>query len=134
MNNSKRIVIAMTALLLTGAVGPAAAGSPSDLRKQIAKAEQEYVALYNKLNTDPRYEVVCEKSAPRTGSLFSERGCKPRNLIQPSSAVDDYSRLPTATALQQEQFRKNVASVTERSPELQALAAKLEALRRAGKD
>ncbi len=154
MNRSKSMWMAQAACLLI-AVSSAAmsAEKASDIRKQMSKLEDEYFALYNKLNTDRQYDMVCRKEA-QTGSRFLKRVCKPRYLesAQQSAASGACSR-PSRPALRHppiragptsarhphrasgtpvggldEGFRKNMLDVLQKSPELQALGKKRDEL------
>lgn len=48
-----------------------------DLRKSMSKAEDRFLALYNKLNRNVDQQVSCSDSAP-TGSRLSKRSCSTR--------------------------------------------------------
>src|SRR6478735_497602 len=47
-------------LLLAVCTGAAAQEKPGKLRSEMAKAEKEYVDLYNKVNTDPQFAIICQ--------------------------------------------------------------------------
>jgi hypothetical protein len=61
--------IAVAALWLTMCGMAAAADNPRDLQAEMVKVENEYFALYNQLNTDHQYDMVCQK-VRATGSRF----------------------------------------------------------------
>jgi hypothetical protein len=140
-------------LLITGGIA-AAADNPRDLQAEMVKVENEYFALYNQLNTDNQYDMVCGKVRP-TGSSFDTRVCQPRYLltakenaaserVHSAIAAGDSSgpantRGPdvgnavaggaAAVQLSKEQaFRDNMLSVLQKSPELQALGKKRDEL------
>ena len=133
----------MAMLLLVPLSGAAfSAEKPSDIRQQIAKVEAQFFALYNKLNTDRQYDMVC-KMDRATGTNFAARVCKPR-YVQIAQQTNATERMQTAThsgpgveatnpsaALsfpQDDAFRKNMLDVLQKSPELQALGEKRDAL------
>jgi hypothetical protein len=130
-------------LLLVCLSGAAfSAENPSDLRRQIAKTEQEFFALYNKVNTDPQYAMVC-KMERAAGTTFATRVCQPQyveaaqqaNASQRMQAATHAGRVeaanPSAAApfwQADEAFRKNMLDVLQKSPRLQALGEKRDAL------
>jgi len=137
----------MSAVLLAGPGGATlASGEPSDLRAQIAEARKKYFALYNELNPNPQYEMVCRK-------VFGELTCRPQYFVAARQKAADkctkgfYQERPyelitiaaawcnadrvqvlATAAAQEENFRKNVQEVFQRSPELRALGQRLEEL------
>jgi hypothetical protein len=130
-------------LLLVPLSGVASsAETPSGLRKQIAKTEQEFFALYNKLNTDRQYDMICRMDRA-TGTTLTARVCQPR-YIEAAKRVDATERMQTATHAgpgmdatnpstglsfwQDDGFRKNMLEVMQKSPALQALGEKRDAL------
>ncbi|HXC57893.1 MAG TPA: hypothetical protein VN645_01175, partial [Steroidobacteraceae bacterium] len=68
---------AVLGLLLAVCTGATAQEKPGKLRSEMAKAEKEYVDLYNKVNTDPQFAIICKMDTP-TGSNFAVRVCQPR--------------------------------------------------------
>jgi hypothetical protein len=156
MTKSRRIALPWllpVALVIVGNAA-SAAEKASDLRKQITKTEEEYFALYNKLNTDRQYDVVCRKEA-ETGSTFLKRVCKPRYLEQAqqdaaaermrsaisaaATASSGNTRGPdvgagasggpgVTTGGPDEGFRKNMLEVLQKSEELQVLGRKRDEL------
>ena len=130
-------------LLLVPLSGPAfSADKPSNLRQQIAKVEAEYFALYNKLNTDRQYDMLC-KMDRATGTSLAKRVCQPR-YVEAVQRVNASERVQTATrggpgvdatnpgaapaTSQDDAFRQNMRDVLQKSPELQALGEKRDAL------
>lgn len=157
MNKIQSIVIAPFAGLLFVVAGGAAsaADSPGKLRTEMAKAEQDYVALYNKLNSDRQFDIVCKTDRP-TGSSFPVRVCQPRYLLRATeksatermqSAVGAADSTGGANARgpdvgagagasgavvgqpdKQQAFRQNILDVQQKSPELQALGLRRDEL------
>lgn len=139
--------------LLAGGLA-AAADNPNKLRSEMAKAERQYVDLYNKLNTERQFDIVCRMDTP-TGSTFAVRVCQPRYLLRAKekSATERMQAAVTAgdstgaanaggpnvgatsaaTGMitapdKDEAFRQNMLAVQQRSAELQALGAKRDEL------
>ena len=145
--------IATSLLLAAVATTALAAEKAADIRKEMAKTEEAYFALYNKLNSDRQYDIVCRREA-ETGSTFLKRVCKPRYLerveqaaasermqsaIQASASAAANSRGPdigtasaggtsSANGTLDEGFRRNMLEVLEKSPELRALGSKRDEL------
>jgi hypothetical protein len=131
-------------LLLVSLSGTAFSGeSPPELHQQIAKTEQEFFALYNKLNTDPQYEMIC-KMDRETGSSFANRVCQPRFFLAAQQATAS-NRMqaaahgglgaeatnvgtPQPSFWQDDGFRKHMLEVLQQSPKLKALGEKRDAL------
>lgn len=157
MNESKRTSLASVligAALLAASTAAASAEKASDIRKEMAKVEEQYFALYNKLNTDRQYDMVCRREA-ETGTTFLKRVCKPRyveraqqsaasermqsaiqasatagaaNTRGPDVGATAAGAAATTAASTEEGFRKNMLAVLEKSPELQELGRKRDAL------
>jgi hypothetical protein len=142
MKTSKSRAGWMAMLLLVPLSGVAfSAETAADLRRQIAKTDEEFFALYNKLNTDPQYEMVC-KMERADGSTFATRVCQPR-YVEAAQQANASQRLQAAThagrvdaanpnaALpfgQDDAYRQNVLDVLQKSPRLRALGEKRDAL------
>jgi hypothetical protein len=148
MTPKKMLAVFMSTLLLAG-LGQAALASENstNLPKQIAKTKKEYFALYNQLNTNPQFEMVCRR-------VFGELTCKPRYFMEarqkakkvcsaggvyPEPGVGyiyissescriDRNKVLSSAAEQEVEFQRNVVQVFQRSPELQSLGLKLEEL------
>ncbi len=120
------------------------AESATSIRRQMVKAEQEFITLYNKLNADPRFEVDCRQDRP-TGSNFSLRVCEPRYRQKAKqAAVSDRvasvehaaaggegpstSGAPPASL--DEGYRQNVLDLMQKSAELRSLGEKRDALQK----
>lgn len=149
---TRSIPLAAGLLLACGAF--AAEDSPARLRSEMAKAEQQYIELYNKLNTVREFDIRCVTDRP-TGSALTNRVCRPEYLLraQQRSASE---RLQSAAASgestgaanargpnvgaatsggdtaidsgKNEAFKQNVLQVQQNSPELQALGKKRDEL------
>lgn len=156
MNGPTRTSLAsplLGVLLLAAGAAAFAAEKASDIRKEMTKVEEQYFALYNKLNADRQFDMVCRREA-ETGSTFLKRVCKPRYLeraqqtaaaermqsaIQASASASATTRgadvgastaagVGGTTGGLEEGFRKNMLEVLEKSPELQALGKKRDEL------
>jgi len=139
-------------LLIVASFSAASAEKASDLRKEIVRTEDAFFALYNKVNTDRQYDMVCRKEA-ETGSTFLKRVCKPRYLeeVQSAAALERMqsaisaaasasaatgpvnvgagsNSASTVAAGPDDGFRKNMIEVLQKSPELQALGKKRDEL------
>jgi hypothetical protein len=128
-----------------------AADSPGKLRAEMAKTEREYIDLYNKMNSNPEFAIVCRMDTP-TGTSFAVRVCQPKYLIaanarsaseQMQSAVAAGNSTGGANANgpnvgtgfgaasarsagmdKEEAFKQNLLDLLQKSPELQALGKK----------
>jgi hypothetical protein len=148
-------MILLIGLSLAIGAAASAAESRSALRKEMVKAEDAYYALYNKLNTVREYDVICRKERP-TGTNFPVRTCAARftenarqanatdmlqaaSLSADSGASANRGGAPNVgntvaasasrdTGSKQEGLRRNLMEVLEKSPELQELARKRDAL------
>jgi hypothetical protein len=156
MRSKTRATVQVIGLLLAACSAATAAEKPAAIRKEMTKTEEAYFALYNKLNTDRQYDIVCRKEA-ETGSTFLKRVCKPRYLenaqqaaaaermqsaIQasvtaaaantrgPDVGVTSAASGSSSTSDQDAGFRKNMLAVLEKSPELKALGDKRDELQR----
>ena len=94
------------------------------LRKEIVIAEDKFYNLYNSLNDDKDYDVVCKKMAP-IGSHILKRTCLPNFVAQ--ATAEEYKSLvlgiPKASAalkIQQKQntLLKRMEAITTANPEL----------------
>ena len=139
-------ILIMAWLAGTGSAAMASEGSV-DIQKQIVEARKEYFSLYNTLNRNPQYEMVCR-------AVFEEWQCKPSYLVAARKRANDScsrwtgisARDGTSTTVgfanwspcdrnldpevtaQTEGFRKNVLELFQQSSELRALGLKLEEL------
>ena len=144
MKMKKNHAMGLVMLLLVPLGSAAFSGeSASDLRREAAKTEQEFFALYNKLNTDPQYEMIC-KMDRETGSSFANRVCQPRFFLvaQQAMAANRMQAAahgglgaeatnvgtPPPSFWQDDGFRKHMLEVLQQSPRLKALGEKRDAL------
>jgi hypothetical protein len=151
-----RLLATVSAFALQAAcAGALAADSPGKLRTEMARAEQAFFELYNKLNTNPEFAIVCRMDTP-TGTTFAVRVCQPKYLIT-ANARSASERMQsaitagnatgaanangpnvgagsapgggdTAAADKERAFKQNVLDLMQRSPELQALGKKRDEL------
>lgn len=143
------------ALLLVIGASALAAESPSKLRSEMAKAEKQYIELYNKVNSNPEFAIVCRMDKP-TGTRFAARLCQPKYLIaenarsasesiQSALAVGNSTgpansngsivgaglaagAADGAAGNKDEAFKQNMLELLRKSPELQALGKKRDEL------
>jgi hypothetical protein len=147
----RRRTAAPLGLLLLAVATAASAETVTSIRREMSRVEGQYFALYNKLNTDKQFDMVCRMEAP-TGSNFMRRVCQPRYLesakqTSASERIDAANHAgtpPQAGAnvgaamvggasvvdTQQDAFRRNMLDVLQKSPELQALGQKRDELQR----
>jgi hypothetical protein len=151
--NGIRLLL-VTCTLLTAGGTASAADKPGALRTEIVKAEDAYFALYNKLNADRQYDMICRKERA-TGTNFATRVCQPAYLLKANqesasermrAAVSAGDASGTANArgsnignpattaptvemaAKDEAFRRNMIEVLQGSPELQELGRKRDEL------
>jgi hypothetical protein len=155
MKRTHAPVTAGLTMLLIGLCGAAAAAeNPGKLRTEMAKAEQDYISLYNKLNTERQFDIVCVTDRP-TGSSLSTRTCQARYLMHAAAnAATERMQSAVAGAISTgganangpnvgaaagggalteqadklQAFRQNIIDVQQKSPELQALGRKRDEL------
>jgi hypothetical protein len=151
MTSNSSIPRLMLFVMLAAPVGyGAASDDTASLVRQIAATREQYFTLYNRLNTVPRYEMVCR-------DRFHEPSCKPRFMLDalqkgrtlcPSSmsysadfiadvcnpAID---RLKAATATEEAEYLRHVARIVGQNEQLLAIGARLQkllALQRSARD
>lgn len=126
-----------------------AADSPGKLRMEMAKLEKQYISLYNKLNSNPEFAILCRREAP-TGSNVEVRVCQPKyqissvamsasQVVQFAQSAGDNTgsgranNASAGTSAEGEAntdldmdaaFRQNVLAIQAISPELLALGKK----------
>jgi len=143
-------LVSALAMFCTSGVG-VAADSPGKLRTEMAKVERQYIDLYNKVNTNPEFAIVCRMDKP-TGTSFGVRVCQPKYLITAnarSAAEQIQFAVSAANATgganangpnvgagfggaaaansavdKDEAFKQNMLDLLQKSPELQALGKK----------
>lgn len=147
-----RAMAFLTAPALLAISGAAlAADSPGRLRAEMARAEKDYIELYNKVNSNPDFAIICRMDTP-TGTTFAVRVCQPRYLLS-ANAKSASERMQSAvaagnstgaanasgpnvgagfgggggdsvTADKDAAFKQNMLDLLQKSPELQALGRK----------
>jgi hypothetical protein len=156
MNRSLRIRGSIAALLMLAiCASTGAAESQSKLRSSIAKVDKQYIELYNKLNTESQYEIVC-RNEKTTGTNYASRVCRARYLrnamenassermrsaFEPgsNSSPNNTAANPgiggalTGTGMsgmdeKDEAFRQHLIAVMQKNPELQELGKQRAAL------
>ncbi len=97
------------------------------LRRQIVTVENEIYAMYNDLNGDDQYDVIC-KMVARIGSQIKRRVCKVRYTLvaeaQDTEGIIDgsgatYSAFDVRRS--SKGFRENMAAIANANPKLKAL-------------
>lgn len=156
MNKSRWMTVLLGSTLVAVSAGAMAQQKekPGKIRSEMTRAEKEYVDLYNKLNTDPRFAIVCVTDRP-TGSSMPVRVCQPRYVMSAREASASQRMQAASTASDStgqanaagpnvgaavagggivgaadvdEAFRQNMLAVQQKSPELQALGMKRDEL------
>ena len=102
--------------------------SARDLRRDLWRAEKDFYSIYNKLNDDSNYDVVCTKEAP-TGSMIKTQVCRPKFLtrafkegkIKNAAELESNAEIAGKVAT----FRNNLATLAAENPDLKAAAATL---------
>ena len=140
-------------MLITVCGSAYAAESLGKLRSEMAKTEKQFFDLYNKLNTDPQFAILCRRDTP-TGTKFAVRVCQPKYQMQAAEksaneqlhaalTTTDRNGAAGANGLNvgawagggpatvqdaDDAFRKNMLAALQKSPELQALGKRRDAL------
>jgi len=118
--------------------------SPKSLRQDVLQAEDAVYSLFNELNDDDEYDVVCKRQT-KIGSQIPQRICLPTVLrdFEPDDVRDGDSRLASARveaeqAKHQRLLREKILGLADKHPELlqalqkrYALAKRLEEEQRA---
>jgi hypothetical protein len=145
------VVRVCAVLLLPMGANALAADSPGKLRSEMAKAERQYIELYNKVNSNPEFAIVCRMDTP-TGTSFAVRVCQPKYLMAanaraasermqsavsagnatgaansngPNVGAGFAGSAADATAEDKDAaFKQNMLDLLQKSPELQAMGKK----------
>ena len=98
--------------------------SPKSLREDVLRAEDAVYSLFNDLNDDDAYDVVCKNQA-KIGSQIPQRVCLPKVLrdFEPDDSRDGDSRLTSAKleaeqAQHQRVLREKMLGLAGEHPEL----------------
>lgn len=92
--------------------------SPTQLRAEIEKIQDEFYKVFNTLNEDDAFDVVCQKFTP-TGSNIPRTGCEPRFVSKRrGDNANDY-RQGTDELLSSDELTK------ELQPQFEQLTAKM---------
>jgi hypothetical protein len=129
-------VVPLHAIVAAEAPPPGAAVTGTvalqDLRKSMSKAEERFLALYNKFNRDADQQMSCNDSAP-TGSRLSKRSCSTRAQTRANEEMArNYMAAASGMGADQGQqasaegkvpaealeFQKNLQKLLDANPEL----------------
>lgn len=88
------------------------------LRAEIEKVQTEYYNVFNRLNEDDEFDIVCQKFTP-TGSNIPQIGCEPTFVSKRRGANANESRLGT------DELMTNDALIKDLQPQFQQLTDKL---------
>jgi hypothetical protein len=150
MDVKEVFAVVVGSVLWASSGGPAPASERTyEAQKEITQIKLEYAAIYNSLNTNPQYDIVCPESsrwrlcmpryldAARRKALKRIGSCAVFwDFATPGMAVpgqkncdffQDSEFVATANALEPG-FRENAQQIVQQSPQLQALRLKLEAM------
>jgi hypothetical protein len=148
MSAINRLAVPTTALWLGifGELG-ITAEQPSEIRSQLAAVTTEFYALYNRLNSDRQFDMICSRDRA-VGTNIEKRVCLPRYAreAQQANATETMQAATHAfssaygvatsgeasakgSSSKWDSYLENLRGVLAKSPELQALAEKRDALR-----
>lgn len=106
----------------------------ASLRAEVARAEDAVFELYNDLNDDDRYDIICKKEA-RIGSQIPRRVCQARffreavaDAAEDAADGEGLSVVKVNSAKQNLLLRKKMAALASEHPELLAALKKRLAL------
>jgi hypothetical protein len=106
--------------------------STAALRRDMIQAEDDFYAIYNKLNDDNEYDVRCRYESP-TGQRKKYRVCRPkffskaRNREDLTRGVDPNTDPVIAEKL--EKLQEKMETLTAANPELQEAMARYNSVR-----
>jgi hypothetical protein len=123
--------------VIAGEAPPSGAAATStvrlqDLRKAVSKAEERFLALYNRFNRNADQQMSCNQSAT-TGSRLSKRSCSTRAQVRANEDMArNYMAAAGGTGAEQGQqasaegkvppetleFQKNLQKLLDENPEL----------------
>lgn len=88
------------------------------LRAEIEKIQTEYYNVFNRLNEDDEFDIVCQKFTP-TGSNIPQIGCEPTFVSKRRGENANASRLGT------DELMTNDALIKDLQPQFQQLTDKM---------
>ena len=94
--------------------------SVGELRQQIDRIQREFYRVYNTLNEDDSYDIICHKYTP-TGSNISREACEPDFLIKRRGDNAKENQQGTDVLINQE------ALIQQLQPEFAILTEKMNA-------
>jgi hypothetical protein len=150
MDMKKVFAFVVGSILWVSSGGPSPASERTyGTQKEIAQIKLEYAAIYNQLNKNPQYDIVCPKSgtarlcmpryldAARRKALKKVGSCPvlwdsaTPGMALPCPTASDFFQdrefVAAARALEPG-FHENAQQIVQQSPRLQALRLKLEAM------
>lgn len=95
--------------------------SISELRAEIEKIQTEFYKVFNTLNEDDEFDVLCQKFTP-TGSNISEIGCEPTFVTKRRGENANAYRAGSDELLSSDGLQK------ELQPEFEMLTVKMNAI------
>ena len=109
------------------------------IRMEIVDEENKIFAMFNELNSDDDFDILCDKIAP-TGSHIRQRVCEPRFVTETRArmaqdfmlgigALNESSDLGVETKLQQDELEKEHLRIAAEYPEYLEMLTKLMNLR-----
>ena len=150
MDMKKAFAFVVGSVLWISSGGPSPASERAyEAQKEIAQIKLEYAAIYNQLNKNPQFDIVCPKSgwgrlcmpryldAARRAALKRAGSCAVLwdsatpgmgLLCPPTSEFFQDSEFVAAARALEPGFRENAQQIVQQSPRLQALRLRLEAM------
>lgn len=106
----------------------------AEMRKDIIRAEDRFLALFNELNTDDDFDVHCTIDVP-TGTRLTQRVCRAQ-FIETAQADwaraqfnGDYAPAPDLVALERSaEYKRKALAIINAHPELRRLVKARDAL------
>ena len=109
------------------------------IRMEIVDEENKIFSMFNELNSDDRFDILCDNIAP-TGSHIKQRVCEPRFVTETRAQMtQDYVRgigmlvgssdLEVETAMEREELEKEHLRIAVEHPEYLEMLTELTNLR-----
>ena len=109
------------------------------IRMEIVDEENKIFSMFNELNSDDRFDILCDNIAP-TGSHIKQRVCEPRFVTETRAQMtQDYVRgigmlvgssdLEVETAMEREELEKEHLRIAVEYPEYLEMLTELTNLR-----